>query len=139
RGFSPLVAIVLCAMVYRGRTQVRPETLVAPLFALAIWALEWRRRGGRLTLAGRALDPAVLLIPIACLWANVHLSYWLVFLLLGAAWIDDRIGEKETGGAATAESSARAPRTARGLILIGLLAALAGLANPFGWRALWQP
>lgn len=135
RGFSPLVAAVLCAMVDRGRTQVRPETLVAPLFALAIFALVWRRDGGRLRLLGRALDPALLLIPIAWIWANAHVSYWLTFLLLGAAWLDDRFGRR-----VEEEGTTPAPATGRiGLVAIGLVAAAVAFANPFGWRGLWQP
>ncbi len=46
RGFAPLVALLLCAFIYRLRSQVRPETLVAVLVALEIWILETRRRGG---------------------------------------------------------------------------------------------
>ena len=145
RGFSPLVAAVLCAMVDRGRTQVRPETLVAPLFALAIWALVQRRDGGRLRLAGRALDPALLLIPVVWIWANVHLSYWLAFLLIGAAWLDERFGrrtaEEGSGAASASVSEGAGPRRSPrfGLVAIALAAALVAFVNPFGWRALWQP
>ena len=140
RGFSPLVAAVLCAMVDRGRTQARPETLVAPLFALAIYALVWRRDGGRLRVAGRALDPALLLVPVTWIWANAHLSYWLTFLLLGGAWLDERLGrrvaEEGSGAGAVAAPDAH-PRF--GLVAIAVVAALVAFANPFGWRALWQP
>ncbi len=129
RGFSPLVAVTLCALVYRGRTMVRPETLVAPLFALAILCLVWRRSGGRLRLAGRAFDPAVALVPIACVWANVHISYWLVFLLAGAALLDSLWGERGSG----------ARPSARGLWIASAASAAAAFLNPFGWRALWQP
>jgi len=132
RGFSPLVAIALCAMVYRGRTMVRPETLVAPLFALAILALVWRRGGGRWRVGGATLDPAWVLAPIACVWANVHISYWLVFLLAGAALLDGWWGRD-----AAVPPAARAGT--RGLVIATALAAAAAFLNPFGWRALWQP
>jgi len=139
RGFSPLFAAVLGAMVDRARTQARPETLVAPLFALAIYALVRRRAGARLRLAGRGLDPALLLIPVTWIWVNAHLSYWLAFLLLGAAWLDDRWGrrapEENSGSMPTAPPALPGP----GLIAIGVIAAVLAFINPFGWRALWQP
>ncbi|MEO5617701.1 MAG: hypothetical protein ABIS67_08005, partial [Candidatus Eisenbacteria bacterium] len=144
KGFSPLIAIALCGMVYRGRTMVRPETLVAPLFALAILCLVWRRQGGRIRIAGRAMDPAWVLVPIACLWANVHISYWLVFLLVGAAVLDERFGEGAIVGRGAGSASGPAPGVGggfavRGLVPIAVVAALAAFLNPFGWRALWQP
>jgi hypothetical protein len=125
RGFAPLVAIVLAGLVYRGRTMVRPETLVMPLFALAILCLAWRREGGRIRVGGRSADPAWLLAPVACVWANVHVSYWLVFLLAGAAALDARFGDRARPG--------------RALVVATLAAVAAAFLNPFGWRALWQP
>src|SRR6185369_17113232 len=46
RGLTPLVVIAVCALVYRQRSMVRPETLVAVLLALELWILETRRQGG---------------------------------------------------------------------------------------------
>src|SRR5262249_36388857 len=43
RGFTPLIVLVACSLVYRQRTQLRPETLVSVLMALQIWLLESRR------------------------------------------------------------------------------------------------
>ena len=151
RGFSPLIAIALCGMVYRGRTMVRPETLVAPLLALAILCLVWRRQGGRVRLAGREWDPAWVLVPVTCLWANIHISYWIAFLLAGCALLDEWFGQaaakrgavRGTAGARAAVGASSAVRAGGGafggLVPIALVAALAAFLNPFGWRALWQP
>src|SRR5262249_1872583 len=46
RGLVPLVVMVWCALVYRLRSEVRPENFAAVLFALQLWILEVRRRGG---------------------------------------------------------------------------------------------
>jgi hypothetical protein len=129
-GFAPLIAVVLGAMVYRGRSMCRPETLVAPLFALTLLALEWRRRGGRVRVAGRSLDPAWALVPIGWVWANAHISYWFLFLAAGAYGLDVLAGE----GART-----RATAPLGILVLASLAAVAAALANPFGWRTLAQP
>ena len=43
RGMTPLVAIVVCALTYRQRSQIRPETLASVWLALVILVLEWRR------------------------------------------------------------------------------------------------
>src|SRR5689334_10535233 len=69
RGLAPLVALALAARILAVRSQVRPETLVGPLLALEIWILETRRNGGP--------DRSVALIPIAMVWANAHLSWFL--------------------------------------------------------------
>src|SRR5439155_8147431 len=43
RGLTPLVILVWCSLVYRHRSQIRPETLAAVLLAIEIWVLELRR------------------------------------------------------------------------------------------------
>ncbi|HUK62760.1 MAG TPA: hypothetical protein VLV15_05480, partial [Dongiaceae bacterium] len=60
RGLTPLVVFALAALVYRQRSQVRPETLVSVLLAAQIAILETRRNGGR--------DLLPMLIPIALTW-----------------------------------------------------------------------
>jgi hypothetical protein len=130
RGFAPLVALVLCAFIYRLRSQVRPETLVAALVALQILILETRRRGGA--------DRSPWLVLVAWVWANAHVSYYLGFVILGIylfeAWWVSR-------GGAPGRAAARTGRFAgpRGLALIALASLAISFLNPFGWRALWQP
>lgn len=123
RGFVTLPVFVLCALSYRLRSQVRPETLVALLLALELWILERHRRAPE----GRAVFG---LVPIAWLWANVHISYYLGIALvafhLADAWWRGR-------------RDPRARRSMRGLALVGLSAVAVSFLNPFGWGALWQP
>ncbi|HEY6867621.1 MAG TPA: hypothetical protein VI792_10200 [Candidatus Eisenbacteria bacterium] len=118
RGTSALVVIVVCGLVYRQRSQVRPETLVAVLLALELWILETRRAGGP--------DRSPWLIAVACAWANVHISYPLGLALLGIHALADLLPPR--GG----------HRRTR-LLLVGLGAVAASFVNPFGWRALAQP
>ena len=123
RGFAPLVALLLCAFLYRLRSQIRPETLVAVLMALELWILETRRLGGR--------DRSAWLVGIAWIWANTHLSYYLGFAILALYLGEDWLSGRRAGRRATA-----GPRR---LALVGLAALAISFVNPFGWRALWQP
>jgi hypothetical protein len=120
KGFAPLVAGVLCAMVYRGRTQVRPETIAAILLAAEILVLEARRHGGR-------VHPFWLL-PIALIWANTHLTYYNFLFVLGIH-------------ALVASLPGRGPDAlpAKSLWITGLASLGVMLVNPSGWRTLWQP
>jgi hypothetical protein len=119
RGLAPLVVIALCAMVYRGRSQVRPETVAAVLLAAEVALLEARRHGARV--------PAAALVPIAWIWANTHISYYLFFVVLGVHVL-----------AAHAARRRDAP-SPRPLWLAGIAAAAISFVNPSGWRTLWQP
>ncbi|HTO90758.1 MAG TPA: tetratricopeptide repeat protein [Candidatus Sulfotelmatobacter sp.] len=124
RGFAPLVVVLFGAALYRLRSQIRPETLAVVLLALEIWILETRRHGGR--------DRAWALVPLALLWANCHISYFLFFVVLGIHALNDALGGGAPGVASPATPS-------RDLPLIGLASLLAMLLNPWGWRALAQP
>lgn len=126
RGFAPLVALVLCVFIERLRSQVRPETLVAVLLALEVWLLESRRRGGR--------DRTLWLVPLLWVWVNVHLSYTLGFLVLAVY-----LGEAWLAGRATRTPRPEGGPDARRLAIVAGAALVVSLANPFGWRALWEP
>lgn len=131
RGFTPLVVLAVCALVYRERVQIRPETLVAVLLALELWILEGVRRR---VAAGAApgLAPFAL-VPIAWVWINVHISWFLGFLLVGIFALDllraTRVPKTRAAGVAAL----------RALLIAGGLAAAVLFANPFGVRAVWQP
>jgi tetratricopeptide (TPR) repeat protein len=126
RGLSPLLVIVLCILVYRQRSQIRPETLAAVLMALQVWILETRRMGGR--------DFTWWLVGIAWVWANSHISWYLGFVLLGLHVVDSMLP-----GAAAPLAKERRIGPFPKLIAVTLAAALVSFVNPFGWRALWLP
>jgi hypothetical protein len=137
-GVAPLAMLVWCALFWRQRSQVRPETFAGILLATSILLLETRRQlAGRRPAAGAGSavrtpaaalshDLAWGLVPIALLWANAHISYYLGFVVAGAYLLDDLLRRR----------AGRQPGT---LALAMVAAALASLANPFGWRALIQP
>jgi hypothetical protein len=120
KGLAPLVVIALCAVVYRGRSQVRPETVAAVLLMAEVWLLESRRHGVR-------AHPGWLVL-IAWAWANTHISYYLFFAVLGVHVIASHLPPRRAG----------AP-PARVLWLAALAAAAISFVNPSGWRTLWQP
>ncbi len=130
RGLTPLVVAVLCALIYRQRSQVRPETLAAVLFAVEVWILETRRHGGR--------DHTWWLVPCALVWVNVHITCYQGFVLLGAHLADALLAARRARGrddAARQDALSRARRLWR----VGLAALAVSFLNPFSWRALWQP
>lgn len=124
RGLSPLVAIVCCALVYRQRSQIRPETLAAVLLALSLLLLETRRHAA----AGR--DRTWALVAVAWVWANAHISYFLLFVLLGIHLVDASVAVRRNRASAAAVGR---------LGWITLVCVAVSFLNPFGWRALWQP
>jgi hypothetical protein len=157
RGLLPLVTTTLCVLAYRIRSDIRPETFSAILFAAVLWLLEADRAeaGGRTVeppSRDRAAPPSSgnhathdspqgggaprrvwLIVPIALLWVNTHIGWYAGFVLLGAHLAAALI-------AALPGSRRRAALArARRLALVGLAALAASLLNPAGWRALAQP
>jgi hypothetical protein len=116
RGTPALVALVICGLVYRQRSQVRPETLAAVLLALTLWLLATRRGPGR--------RDAWLVVAV-WEWANAHISWPLGVALIALHALASRVppGRPEL----------------RGLGRIAVLAAAAAFLNPFGWHAVWRP
>jgi tetratricopeptide (TPR) repeat protein len=122
RGFAALGIVLMCVLVYRLRTQIRPETLVAVLLAIELWVLETRRLGGR--------DRAFLLVPIAWAWANAHISWYLGFVVSGIYLLDALVR------AARGRDDVARPAWRLG---VAILAAFAiSFVYPWGWTALWQ-
>jgi len=126
RGIAPFVALVWCAVLFRMRSQARPETLVAVLMAAQLWLLEGRRAAQR---EGRGHNASWWLVLVALLWANVHISFYLGLVLTGIYALDELLRAR------------RGDRAARPMQLaqIALASAAASFLNPFGWKALWQP
>ena len=116
RGMLPWLALLLCALVYRQRSQVRPETLAAVLMALDLLLLERVRAGARRAAYGLPL--------VALVWANAHVSYWIGIALMTLF---------------AAEEWWRTRRLPRELLLALAVSGAVSFVNPFGWAALWQP
>ena len=129
RDFAPLVVLAWFALVYRQRSQVRPESLVAVLLALELWILAaWRRR----PVPRPAWRDPVFALPLVLLvWANVHLSVLLGLALAGFHLLAAQLEPGRDG------ADARAARRRLGLATLAALAAT--LVNPFGFDALAQP
>ena len=118
RGLATVFVIALAALVYRQRVQVRPETLAGVWFALALWILERAR-------TSQSPRVAWALVPIALAWANSHISFFLLFVLLGFHVADAAL--------------ARRAAAVRTLALVGIAALVATLVNPFGAGTLQAP
>ena len=116
RASVALIVFVVCGLVYRQRSQVRPETLAAVLLALELWLLATRRGPGR-------RDTALVLVLWA--WANAHISWPLGVAVLALHALAAHVppGRKEL----------------RGLEWVTLAAVAVAFLNPFGWRAVWRP
>jgi len=139
RGFTPLIVMVLGSLVYRQRSQIRPETMVAVLLAAELWILESWRAESRAWEESRATTPRdrrPWLIVIALLWANVHISYWLGFAVQGIYLVAGRGSDRAPCARWLARLGCRGGRAP---IAIFVASALASLVNPWGWVALWQP
>jgi hypothetical protein len=120
RGFAPLLVMVLGALVWRQRSQVRPETLAALLLMGQLFVLELRRQGGR--------DVRALLPLFALLWVNAHISWWMGIALTSVFLADARLRAPRPG---------RRRGRARSIWLAQSVAVL--FINPFGWKAVTQP
>lgn len=144
RGFAPLFVAVLGCVVAHERFQVRPETFAALLLAAQIALLESRRR--------RWAGHAVALTAIAWIWVNTHISYPIGLAVLAVYAAEEALrggrgGIRGAGGAAPRqppEGSALGDVTSGArrhlpLSIVLALSAAVSIANPFGWRALWQP
>jgi hypothetical protein len=119
RGLVALPVLVMAALIYRQRSLVRPETLVAVLLATQLWILETRRAGGR--------DHSAWIIGIAWAWANVHISYFLGLAVLGVYALE-------------ATWRSRRPGSRSGRLWMVLAACVAvSFLNPFGARSLAEP
>ncbi len=104
------VVVFVAAMVGSNNLAMRPQIFAFPLFALMLWAL-WRWRRGE---KSRGWIFALLMV----FWVNLHGSFVLGFLLVGAALV---------GGGGNRREPA--------IALAGMT--VASLLNPRGWRA-WQ-
>lgn len=111
-GSSPRTAALLtiagCLVGIEILRSMRPQQFGFMLFAACLW-LVTTRRSSPLRLW---LIPMVVLV-----WANLHGSFPLVFVLLGLAWLRDRKEE---------------PARARSVLVVAAVSAVATLVNPYG-------
>ena len=122
-GVLPVVVCVWAALLFRDRSQARPDTLVAVLLSAQIAILESRRQGGRVH--------AAWLVPLAWAWANAHISYVAFFAVGGAYLLDAAWRARRAASGAPAEVR---------VLAIALLASLAAcFAQPYGVAVLAQP
>jgi hypothetical protein len=128
-GLAALFVLLWCAVLYRFRSQVRPETLIAVLLAAQLWLLESRRARQSVRPAPTGIDPAWWLVPLAAVWINVHLSY-VLGLFVTAAYLLDELWRARR----------RAPGAAPMRIAAILLACVAAsFVNPYGFGLMRQP
>jgi hypothetical protein len=120
RQLPTLVVLVVCGLIYRQRSQIRPETLAAVLLAAELWLLETRTRPRSVRDAG--------LVLVAWVWVNVHISFVLGWLVLAI---------RALAGPRPGTGSERPSAAGLGPVL--LLAVAVSFVNPFGWRAVWRP
>jgi hypothetical protein len=139
RGTSLLLAlglVLLAASASMIHFLARPH-VVSWLFTLAWFAILDSSERGCAAGHGRGQTRRVLwLLPLLMLvWVNIHGGFLVAFVLLGiygasAAWEWFRLGE---GKLDELLLKLKARQQARTLGLVGILAALATLANPYGW------
>jgi hypothetical protein len=113
RGCSALLVMVVAALVYRQRSQIRPETLASVWLALTVWLLEGPRHGGP--------DRRWWLPVVMVAWVNTHISFYLAPLLI----VLHRLGGRR--------------EDARLLERVGLATLAAAFVNPYGWHAVVRP
>jgi len=89
---------------------LRPQILGLALFALCLWIVTCRSSRPLLLWA---------IPPVVALWANLHGSFFLGPLLLGLAYVEDRLLRRPS---------------ARPTLLVAAVAAFAANLNPFGLR-----
>ena len=144
-GMAALFVLLWCGVLYRFRSQVRPETLVVVLLAAQIWLLEARRaRQGRKAAQGavpgaaaspeaaagaQGIDRAWWLVPMAAVWINVHLSY-VLGLFVTAAYLLDELWRARRGAAGA---------TPMRLAAVLVASAAASFLNPYGFGLVRQP
>jgi hypothetical protein len=142
RGTNFLLALILVLLAMSAAMihfLARPHVVSWLFTVLWFWVLESSERRERRDALASAHDRRHLLWllpPFMLLWVNVHGGFLLGFVLLGIYWFstvwqwftlkEDRFED--------ALEKIRTRNRARELALIGIMTALATLANPNGWR-----
>ena len=139
RGTNFLVALLLVLLAMSAAMihfLARPHVVSWLFTVLWFWVLESSEKRDCLPSAHDRRHLLWLLPPFMLLWVNLHGGFLLGLILLGIYWLSavwqwftlkaDRFDD--------ALQKIRASHRARDLALIGIMTALATLANPYGWR-----
>ena len=135
RGTNLLAALVLVLLAVSASTihfLARPH-VISWLFTVAwLWMLDSSLRSGGLKYEWR-----LWLLPLLmAVWVNVHGGFLVGLVLLGIYWLD-AVAECFTTGEEKFEDflgKQRAARRIRNLSAVGVLAIVATLMNPYGWK-----
>jgi hypothetical protein len=110
--WAAAAATALAAFAARLTYDIRPQLFTYLFLGLCFAAIaRHRQRGGR---------GILLLVPLFCVWANMHSGFIVGLILLALA-------------------AATMPRHARAFLGTLALATAAALVTPFHWRGLWFP
>ena len=132
-----LILVLLAASASMIHFFARPH-VVSWLFSVAwFYILDSSERRESDSFSSDRRSWLLWLLPIGMLaWVNLHGGFLLGFVLLGIYWLS-AVREYFQSGEGRFENALRkirAGQRSRRLALVGILSALATLANPYGWR-----
>lgn len=139
RGTNLIVAlalVLLAASAAMIHFFARPHVVSWLFTVLWFWILDSYERNGDSSSFVRDRCALWLLPPLMVLWVNTHGGFLLGFVLLGIYWLS-AIWQSFTLKKDRFEDvlqKIRAGKRARNLALVGVISALATLANPYGWK-----
>lgn len=125
------ILAVLVLPIIASRTEIRPEGFTYLLMAIFFWML-WHWRAGKINLKWLFLLP-----PLMLLWVNLHIGFIFGFVILGAFFLEELI--KDLQFKVKNKNYKVLFYRSRLLLIVGILSALAGLANPFFIKGLLYP
>jgi hypothetical protein len=132
-----LILVLLAASAAMIHFFARPHVMTWLFSVLFFYVLDSNEAKDRASAAEAQQHTLSLwLLPLLMLlWVNVHGGFLLGFVLLGIYWVSGvweyfRLGENRFEDAL---QKIKAAKRSRQLALIGILSALATLANPYGW------
>jgi hypothetical protein len=125
------VLSILLIPLMAERREVRPEVFSCFFAALFLWALwAWQKKD-------LAVSRLYILPIFMIFWVNLHVYFFLGLFFIGVYWLVDilqfifsKLGDEEFLEKA---------RGVKSLTVVLVMATLAALVNPFGWRGLIYP
>ncbi|MCX6762822.1 MAG: hypothetical protein NT093_03520 [Candidatus Moranbacteria bacterium] len=125
------VLSILLIPLMAERREVRPEIFSCFLAALFLWVLwSWRKK--------ELATSRLYILPILMIfWVNSHVYFFLGLFLVGVYWLQEMV--QFIFSKLSDEEFLEKVRGAKNLTAVLILATLAALVNPFGWRGLIYP